>query len=136
MLKKEITYADFDKPGEKITQTFHFNLTNMEMWEVELQDELESVSKSNDPRRIVPALKRIIKASVGQRVGNKFVKSEEFANEFMASDAYSELLMELFTGAGAEKRTALFIKGIVPEDVKNVVPVPEDTTEHATAPTE
>lgn len=133
MLKKTITYDSFsDVDGQtKDTADFYFNLTKMEIIEINLVDELSAVGKSKDPKRIIPALKRIVRAAVGQRIGDRFVKSEEFADAFIASDAYSELFMEILGSENAEEKMAAFVRGIVPEGIQlsqDSLPVTQDAT--------
>ena len=116
MLKKTITYKSFDGETEE-TDDFYFNLTKMEVFEINLMEDLAAVGKSKDPKRIIPTLKRIVRHSIGQKIGERFIKTEDFADAFIASEAYSELFMEIFGSDNAEQRMAEFIKGIVPSDV-------------------
>lgn len=115
MLVKTIKYKDYD--NKEITGIFHFNLTKMEVIEINLMDDLVEVSQSKDRKRIVPVLKRIARAAVGQKIGDRYVKSEEFADAFIASDAYSELFVEILGAEDPEKKMADFIKGIIPSDL-------------------
>ncbi len=115
MLKKTITYENHE--GETVTDDFYFNLTRMETIELNLFDDLVSVAKSEDPKRIVPTLKRIVRYSVGQKIGNQFEKSENYANWFVASDAYSELFVEIFESDEPEKAMSDFIKAVVPKNM-------------------
>lgn len=118
MLKKTITYKEFDENAtEPTTDDFWFNLTKAEVLEINLMDDLIAVGKSKDPKRIIPTFKRIIRYAVGQRIGQQFVKSEEFANAFIASDAYSELFVEILGGDDAEAKMAAFVHAVVPADV-------------------
>lgn len=120
MLKKQITYLNED--GEKVSEDFYFNLTKLEIVEINLYDDLEEIARSKSPRRVLPALKRITKAAVGQRIANQFRKNEDYSDWFIASDANSELYMEMFEAEEPEKAIADFIKAIVPSDVSRVEP--------------
>lgn len=122
MLKKEITYKryfgdDGDKP---VIEDFYFNLTEFEVVEINLMEDLIAVGKSSNPRRIIPTFKRIIKAAVGQKIGDRFVKTEEFTEEFLASEAYSNLFIEILGSGDSEAKMAAFIKGIIPSDLSSV----------------
>lgn len=132
MLKKEITYKKFFGPeaGKDITEEFFFNLTEFEVVEINLMEDLISVGKSSNPRRIIPTFKRIIKASVGQRIDDEFVKSEEFTEAFLASEAYSNLFIEILGSGDSEAKMAAFIKGLIPADmsaIQEFEPAPVET---------
>lgn len=140
MLKKTITYKDLD--GNDVTEDFYFNLSKPELAELELRhrggfsDHLKTIVDAQDGGKIVDTFKSIITMSIGRRSddGRRFVKSEEIAEEFMQTDAYSVLFMELVTNADA---AANFIQGMVPSDLGEAVakgqrvsdiPLPEDDT--------
>lgn len=122
MLKKQITYKKFfgednDKP---VTEDFYFNLTEFEVVEINLMEDLVAVGKSSNPRRIIPTFKRIIKAAVGQKIDDRFVKSEEFTEAFLASEAYSNLFIEILGSGDSEAKMAAFVKGLIPADMSAV----------------
>lgn len=113
MLVKTIKYVNpFNNEEEE--QSFYFHLTKMEIIEINLLDDLQAVAASTDPKRIIPTLKRIVKAAVGQKIGEKFVKSEEFSDAFVASDAYSEMFMAMLGADDAAEQMAAFVKGLIP----------------------
>lgn len=126
MLKKEITYFDFD--GNSRTENFYFNLTKAECMEMELgtsggmQQMIEKIISEQDNKKIVEVFKEIILRSYGEKSpdGKHFYKSPEISASFAATEAYSELFMELATNADAASK---FINGVVPqisEEMKNV----------------
>lgn len=127
MLTKSITYTDYD--GESRTENFYFNLTKAELMELNLTTEggLENVIKGIIASRNVPEVtrwfKKIITMSYGIKSpdGRRFMKSDEITNEFLQTEAYSELFMELLTD---EKAAANFINGIVPNNDKPAIPAP------------
>lgn len=118
MLKKTITYTDFD--GNSRTEDFYFNYSKAELAEMELSYEggmkamLESLAASNDRKKIVAVFKEIILGSYGVKSpdGKRFVKSEALREEFYQSEAYSELFMEI--ASNTESLTA-FVNGIIPK---------------------
>lgn len=120
MLKKTITYEDLD--GNPVTEDFYFNLSKAEIAEMELSYEggwgahLQNIIKSQDGAEIISTFKKILLSAIGRRSedGRRFVKSPEIADEFVQTDAYSKLFMELVTDANA---AAEFVKGIVPSDL-------------------
>ena len=119
MIKKTIAYTEFD--GTKVENDFYFHLTEYECFVINIYDELEAVMKSKDPERIIPALHRIVRHAVGYKQADDFKKNDSFADKFMASDAFSKLMMSLLRSENPEKNTALFIKGIMPPELLDSV---------------
>ena len=117
MIKKTITYTDYD--GNERTEDFYFNLNKPELleWQASeaggLEKKIERLTKEQDIAKIIELMKDIIKKSYGVKSddGKRFVKNEEVLNDFMQSEAYSELFMSLATDADA---AAEFINGILP----------------------
>lgn len=102
MLKKEIEYEDFD--GNTVKRTFYFNLNKAEMAEMELrfgdaglENHFRKVAESGDRAAILDIFKYILSSTVGQRVGNLFVKNDEIKNDFLFSGAYDVMFIDLFT---------------------------------------
>jgi len=134
MLKKAITYINSDT-GKEETKDFYFNLTKAELAELEysipggfdgIRDEI--TNQLNEGRVIIGALldayKLIIAKSVGTRTGDgKFVKPKDFVEAFLASDAYSELILELMNVENESKISEFFSKVVVglPEGVRDEV---------------
>lgn len=120
MLKKTIKYVDYD--GNERTETFHFNLSRVEVAELELSTEgglakqIEKIVEERDGSRIIQLFKEIILKAYGEKSpdGKRFIKSLEMATAFSQTEAYSELFMELATNADAG---AAFINGIVPQNM-------------------
>ena len=118
MLKKTITYTDYD--GNTQTEDFYFNLTKAELAEMELSTEggmenmLKEVVDSKDNRRILEVFKDIVRRAYGVKTddGKRFVKTESDWLAFTQTEAYSELFMELIGNADA---AAAFINGVVPK---------------------
>jgi 2-hydroxy-3-keto-5-methylthiopentenyl-1-phosphate phosphatase len=117
MLKKTITYEDFD--GNKRTEDFYFNLTKAEVTEMEMSTEggltkmLEKIVSAQDGKRIIETFKDLILRAYGEKSpdGKRFIKSQELRDTFSQNQAYSELFMELATNAEA---AAAFVNGIIP----------------------
>jgi hypothetical protein len=117
VLKKTITYEDFN--GEKITEDFFFHLSKAELVELEmshkggLSEALQRIIASEDNKEIIAEFKKIILASYGQRSyeGKHFVKNDQLREEFMSTEAYSVLFMELLENADAATE---FVNGIMP----------------------
>ena len=129
MIKKTITYKDYD--GNERKEDFFFNLSKAECMEMELsttggmQKMVEQIVAEKDNAKIVKIFKEIILKSFGKKSadGKHFYKSEEISSEFAATEAYSELFMELASDADAAGK---FISGVLPmapEETQNALEV-------------
>lgn len=117
MLKKVISYTDYD--GNERKETFYFNLSKAEIAEMEmsisggLAQMLQKIIDEKDQPKLVAMFKDLILRSYGEKSsdGKRFIKSEELSNGFKQTEAYSELFMELATNADA---ASAFVNGILP----------------------
>lgn len=117
MLKKTITYEDFN--GEKVVEDFFFHLSKAELVELEMSHRgglsvaLERIIASEDNKAIISEFKHIILASYGKRSddGKHFVKNDQLRDEFVSTEAYSVLFMELVENVDAATE---FVNGIMP----------------------
>ena len=124
MIKKTITYTDYD--GNERTEDKYFNLSKPELIEMQtseaggLEKKIEKISKEQDISKIIELMKEIIQKSYGVKSddGKRFIKNQEVLDEFMQSEAYSELFMELATNADAASE---FIQGILPKGLVDEV---------------
>lgn len=122
MLKKVITYTDYD--GNERTETFYFNLSKAEITEMELSlagglvKTIEKIVEERDGAKIIALFKDVILRSYGEKSpdGRRFIKSPELATSFSQTEAFSELFIEMATNT--EAATA-FINGIVPTVKEN-----------------
>ena len=120
MLKKTVSYVDYN--GVERTEDFYFNLSKAEVAEMELSVEggfskmLEDVIKSKDNVKIVNIFKQMVLKAYGEKSadGRRFVKSEEIAQAFAQTEAYSEIFMELALNSDA---AAAFVNGIMPANL-------------------
>lgn len=133
MLTKEITYTDLN--GNQRTDTYYFNLTKAELLEYDSSFEdgvlnyLTFLTKNGDRMKgkLVLAFKDLILRSYGEKTPNgRFIKNEELREAFSASEAYSELFMEI---TSSEENAANFINAIIPQvpeakAADNVTPIP------------
>jgi len=120
MYKKTVHYTDFD--GNEREETLYFNLTKAEMVKMELrsggmQDMIERITEAKDSYKVAEVMEDIIARSYGEKSadGKRFIKNQEIMDAFKATDAYSELFMELVTNADA---AAEFVNGIMPADIR------------------
>ena len=120
MLKKTITYKDFN--GETVSEDFFFHLTQAELVELEvshkdgLMGALQRIMDTNDTDSLVKEFKNIILNAYGKKSadGRRFTKTQELRDEFKSSLAYSALFMELITDTDV---AIVFINGIIPAEM-------------------
>lgn len=118
MLKKTIKYTDYD--GVEREEDFYFNLSKAEITEMELEQSgglvkiIERIIKEEDSKKMIEIFKDLILRSYGEKSidGRRFVKNQELRDEFMHTEAYSELFMELASDAAAAEE---FVNGIIPK---------------------
>lgn len=121
MLKRQVTYTDFN--DEQQTEELSFHLSKAELIEMELsmeggvQKHLETIIATDDGKAIMEAFKEIILRSYGVRSpdGKRFIKNDQIREEFLSSEAYSELFMSLVTDPAA---AADFVNGILPNGLE------------------
>lgn len=117
MIKKTMTFTDYN--GNERTEDFYFNLNEAELTKMEmsikggLTEMIKRVVAAQDAPAIIAVFEDLIQKSFGVKTldGRGFVKRKEDLEEFMATEAYSNLFMELATDAEAASK---FVNGIVP----------------------
>ena len=121
MLKKTIEYVDYN--GNKQQMVCWFNMSKAELLLREMgtvggmQQMLENIANELDIKRIAEIVKDLILSSYGKKSadGQKFEKvidGHALADDFVQTEAFSELFVELITG---ENALAEFVKGIIPQ---------------------
>lgn len=120
MLKERINYVDYN--GMERSEDFYFNLTKVELMRMEanvqggLSEKLKRVSAANDAAAVMEVMEDLIRKSYGKKTADGgFVKRQEYVDEFVATEAYSELFMKLVTDADY---AAKFVKGIIPANMQ------------------
>lgn len=116
MLKKSITYVDFN--GQEVTEDFFFNFTAPELTKLaikygsDISEVAKEISESNDVGRMIEFMEDLILSSYGQKSedGKRFMKSPELKSEFEYSAAYAELFEILIT---QPSESQAFGKGLV-----------------------
>ena len=129
MLKKTFTYNDYN--GNPVTEDFYFNLTKAEILEIEMSTDkavgleatILALESERDGEKLMKLFKRIIRMSIGKKSadGKRFIKSDEIADEFMQTEAYSDLVVELVTDT---QKGIEFFNGIIPQPEKPAIPAP------------
>lgn len=120
MLKKTITFKDLD--GNDVTEDFYFNLSLVELAEMEItregiSDKLLKIVASNNTAQIFNEFKNILHQAVGRRSedNKRFIKDDEARSAFFESNAYEELFMEWIADGNA---AAEFIAAVMPSDLE------------------
>lgn len=121
MLKKYITYTDYN--GKQRREAFYFNLSKAELIKMEITADggmealLQRIVDTHDNRMLFDLFEKMIQLSYGVKSedGKRFIKNQQVLDEFVQSEAYTELLLELM-GENATDKVLEFVKGIMPLD--------------------
>lgn len=133
MLKKNITYTDFD--GGTVTEEFCFHLMDADFIDLDFKYEsagglreylkklIKEIQESEEaPKRpMYEFLKEVISVSVGKRIGNRFDRSQDTKDRFFQTGAYSKFIMDMLNDPSG---IADFFNGITPD-------IPEDQKQAA-----
>ena len=109
MLKKTITYVDYNGNERTETEDYYFNLSKAEIMEMEmsttggLAEMIQKIVAAQDAPAIIKVFKDLILKAYGEKSadGKRFIKSDEIRDAFSQTEAYSQLFMELATDADA-----------------------------------
>lgn len=129
MIKKTVQYEDFN--GDAQIEDIYFNLSKAEIAEMEMSQKgglvahIEKISEAQDNKELIVLFKDILTKSVGKRSadGKRFIKNSEIIEEFISSEAYTTIFMELALDADAAVE---FIHGVMPKglvDKKDVLSI-------------
>lgn len=123
MIKKTIKYTDYD--GVERTEDFYFNLSKPELMEMDMsasggmEKMIKRIIDTQDSQKIIEIFKEIIFRSYGEKSddGKRFIKvrdGHKLAEDFVQTEAYNELYMELATD---DKAASEFINGVIPQSL-------------------
>lgn len=130
MLKQTIEYEDYE--GNKVIEDFYFNLNKAELMEMQLStkgglaEHIQKIVAENDNAQIMALFKNLILKAYGKKSddGKRFIKNKEITEEFVQSEAYSELFMKLISD---ENAATAFMNGIIPNELRqngaNPIPI-------------
>ena len=129
MIKKNIKFVDYD--GVEREETHYFNLSKAEVTEMELSENggmsgiLTNIVQEKDAKRMMEIFKDLIKKAYGVKSndGRRFIKNQENLDNFMQTEAYTELFIEL---TSSDKAATEFVNGILPKFENKPIPAPMD----------
>lgn len=125
MLKKTITYTDFD--DNERTEDFYFYLSKAEViqWLTScgtytLDKLIMRLWKERNGGKIIEIFGDLIDRAYGEKSddGRTFDKSDEILRKFKGTEAYSEIFSEIVTDA---EKAAEFVNAIVPKEMANEI---------------
>ena len=134
MLKKTVTYEDFD--GNQRTEDLYFNLTRTEATEfaLELPDNVTNSITENDTdeqvakkfveqiggKGVFEFIKKLVLKSYGVKSldGRRFIKKPELTEEFSQTLAYDQFIMDLMQN---EVAAAEFVNAVIPASLAEKV---------------
>lgn len=125
MYKKVFKYTDFDGNEREEEHLFHLSKAEVVMWVTTekgytLDQLLRELAQNGNTKQIMEIVEDLILRSYGQKTtdGRGFKKSKELSEDFKATEAYSQLFMELISSS---EKTAEFVNKILPRDLADDV---------------
>lgn len=123
------TYIDFD--GHERTEEFRFNLTKQELTQMHLttvgglDEYIKRIAETQDVPKTIELFKQLMDMSYGIKTpdGRGFMKTKEALAEYQATNAYSDLYMELVSDVEKATKFVNDIAPVEPEDHKKVTPI-------------
>lgn len=120
MFERKFTYKGFD--GKNYEDTWGFYLSKADLLEIQLgtfvglDALMKRLIETKNGKEIMAIIKEIILKSVGHTSpdGRKFIRNEELREEFLQTDAYSQLFEELVLDG---KKALEFIASAVPQEI-------------------
>lgn len=121
MIKKTVTYTDFN--GTKRTEAHYFHFSQAELLDMEMSvdggfaERIQKIVDAKDQKELLKVIKKFVYDAYGVKSddGRRFQKSVEIKEAFVESPAYSEIFMELVTN---DEAAAEFVNGVIPDDMK------------------
>lgn len=122
MIKKTVTYTDYN--GTERTETFYFHFTHAEILDMEMSVEggfaerVQRIIDAKDQTSLLKLIKTFVLDAYGVKSddGRRFIKSNEVKEAFVECPAYSEIYMELLTDDAV---AAEFVNKVIPDDMKD-----------------
>lgn len=124
MIKKVIKFTDYD--GNEREEEFRFHLSRGELLDMQMSEYggldklLQKIIDTKDQVKLWEYFKEIILKAYGEKSGDgrNFIKKDAngkpLVEDFVTTEAYSELMMELIQNAD---NAAEFVNGIIPDGI-------------------
>lgn len=136
MLKRVINFKDFE--GNPISREYRFHMSEAELMELEMSENggwdsmVKQAANTQDGPKLIEIFKKMILLSYGEISTDdvSFIKvrdGHKLAEDFMQTNAYSVLFMELATDA---KKASEFVNGVIPSDLAEKVAKEADAKKH------
>ena len=123
MIKKTVTYIDFNDTER--TEDLYFHMTQPELIKLSVSKEggfekyINRMVQTNNMREVVGVLEEVIQLTYGIKTDDgRFVKNPEILSNFLSSEAYNTVFMEV---AQSAEKAAEFINGVIPKNLKKQV---------------
>lgn len=124
MLKKEITYTNFN--DEEITVTEYFNLNKVQTMKLVsghggMDKYLQSIIDEKNGEKFIDFVEELVYSSYGKRDtenAENFITTKEVKDDFTKTGAYDELVYTLLSN---EKEFEAFFIGILPKAMQETV---------------
>ena len=122
MLKKTVTYTDYNEVVRTETHYFHYSeaeILDMEMSvEGGFAERIQRIIDAKDQISLMKEIKKFVLDAYGIKSddGRRFMKSDEIRRAFMESPAYSEIWLELLSD---EKIASDFVNNVIPANMKD-----------------
>lgn len=123
MVKKEMTYQNFN--GETIKEELYFHLTQTEWLLIDadyqedggLKGYIEKAVKNEDRRAMLHLFTKLIKQAYGIKSGDgkRFIKSEQLSEEFSQTEAFSDLIVGFLSDTD---EGIAFFNSLAPKDIE------------------
>lgn len=120
MYKMTVNYTDYN--GVERKEDHYFNLNKAELIRMEMSisggftEQINRIIEAQDAPSLISIFEDLIQKSYGVKTpdGKGFIKNQKILDEFMATEAYSEVYMKLVTDSDEASK---FVNGIIPADL-------------------
>jgi len=121
MIKKTVTYKDYN--GLERTESFYFHFNEAEILEMEMSEEggfaerIQRIIDAKEQSQLIKVIKKFVLDAYGVKAedGKRFIKNDEVRAAFVESPAYPIIFMELVANDAVASE---FVNRVVPEDMK------------------
>lgn len=137
---EHIKFTDYN--GVERKESHYFNLSKGELVDMEATTPggygayVQSIIDTQDGPKLWKIFRELIMKSYGVKSpdGRRFIKNQEVLNDFIETEAFSELIIKFVSDAAA---ASAFVNGIIPSDLaKQLETVQKSQTPITVAPAE